>query len=381
MKILHVCLSNFFIDNVSYQENLLIKYHVLAGHEVKVLASTEVFDKDKKITYTNESTYIGEHGVEITRIGYFKGLPLKLMAKLRIHSGVFDYIEKYSPDIIMFHSVCGWELLTIREYSKKHPEVIIYYDSHEDFNNSAKSFISKHFLHYLYYRPIAKITSKYAKKILCISLETIDFLSGFYGIPENKLEFYPLGGEIKSDDDYKLSRNTTRSKYNLTDNSIVFIQTGKLTKRKKLLVTLDAFKQNTNKNFKLLIVGLLDESIKAEAMKIINSDNRIEYLGWKDTSDMDGLLDAADVYIQPGTQSVTLQASMCARCAVIIDNVKSHAPYMKGNGWFASDFKSINHVFNEIKKKPDLVKSMGTLSFDIAKVLLDYKKLADRVTK
>ena len=46
MKIVHLCLSAFFIDNYSYQENMLPKYHVKMGHKVTVIASIFSFNNE-----------------------------------------------------------------------------------------------------------------------------------------------------------------------------------------------------------------------------------------------------------------------------------------------------------------------------------------------
>ncbi|MER0362515.1 glycosyltransferase [Vibrio vulnificus] len=379
MRILHICLSNFYIDDVSYQENMLVKEHVEAGHEVKILASTQVFDKDKKLTYVKPSTYTCAEGAEITRIDYLNILPRKLMAKLRIHSGVYEFIRSFEPEVIMFHSMCGWELLTVCKYIKNNPNIRVYFDSHEDFNNSARNFASKYLLHYLYYRPIAKIASKYAKKILCISLETMDFLSDFYGLDIDRLEFYPLGGVIKSEQAYLASRQKVRESLQVKDEQIVFIQSGKFTARKKLIESLTAFTKVRDDNFVFLIAGILDTPLENEALKLIRSDCRIRFLGWQSPADVDGLLDAADVYLQPGTQSVTMQASLCARCAVIIDDVKSHKPYLENNGWYANNADSIVEVLMSISEQKCSISSMSEESFKIAKSLLDYKQLALRI--
>ena len=50
MKIIHLCLSCFYIDNYRYQENELVREHVTDGHEVLVVAST-----DRKSTRLNSS--------------------------------------------------------------------------------------------------------------------------------------------------------------------------------------------------------------------------------------------------------------------------------------------------------------------------------------
>jgi len=43
MKILHLKLSNFFIDGVSYQENMLPRQNFKYGHDVKIIASAETY--------------------------------------------------------------------------------------------------------------------------------------------------------------------------------------------------------------------------------------------------------------------------------------------------------------------------------------------------
>ena len=49
MKILHLCLANFYVDEFNYQENILPRINKLDGHEVYILASTETFINNTKI--------------------------------------------------------------------------------------------------------------------------------------------------------------------------------------------------------------------------------------------------------------------------------------------------------------------------------------------
>ena len=49
MRILHLCLANFYIDNYSYQENMLPKYHKMMGHYVSVIASKVSFDENGEL--------------------------------------------------------------------------------------------------------------------------------------------------------------------------------------------------------------------------------------------------------------------------------------------------------------------------------------------
>ena len=93
---------------------------------------------------------------------------------------------------------------------------------------------------------------------------------------------------------------------------------------------------------------------------------------------MTNLLCAADIYVQPGTQSVTMQQSLCCRCVVILDKVKSHYPYVNENGWLIQSQEELNDIINSIDKV-DLSK-MQRKSFKIACKLLNYVTLSKRIT-
>ena len=83
MKILHCCLACFYIDNYSYQENILPKFHKIQGNDVKILASTETYIDNKVLGNTVSGSYFNEDGIEVTRINYSKYLPLFLAKKIR----------------------------------------------------------------------------------------------------------------------------------------------------------------------------------------------------------------------------------------------------------------------------------------------------------
>ena len=73
MKIVHLCLSCFYIDDYSYQENMLPKYHVLQGHDVSVIASMVSFDTNGKPCFLKEeSVKTTKEGYKVIRVDYKK---------------------------------------------------------------------------------------------------------------------------------------------------------------------------------------------------------------------------------------------------------------------------------------------------------------------
>jgi len=379
MKVLHLCLANFYIDGYSYQENELVRQNVIDGHDVVIVASLESMTHDGELIYLEPSVYDGTDGAKVIRIPYKNFLPLFFMRKLRVHDGLFEILERERPDVVLFHSLCGWDLLTVKRYKKLNPGFKFYADSHEDFNNSARSFISKWFLHWLYYRLIICFAKDSIDKILCISIETMNFVKDMYGLSMDEIEFFPLGGFTYTDSNYQKIRDVNRKKFEIADDSLVFVQSGKMGLSKKLINSLKAFSALKNQTSIFFVVGSIHESIAAEVFELINANDRIRFLGWLNADELKGLLCASDVYVQPGTQSATMQMSLCCRCAVILDDVPSHTPYIRDNGWLINDdiqlIKAIGSAIND----KNIVKVMGDNSGLLADEILDYSKLASRL--
>lgn len=383
MKIVHLCLSCFYIDGYSYQENELVARNVKDGHDVTVIASTETYGKNKELTYLEPSEYIGTDGAKVIRVPYkYQGfLPFALVRKIRRYNGVIKHLKNEKPDVILFHGMCALELNTVANYVANTRNVTLFVDSHEDFHNSAQTSLSKWVLHYLFYRNVLRRSLPYIEKVLCLSLETKEsFVEGFYGIPKDKTELYPLGGVILDKTAYKEKRQKKRAELGVSPEETLFVQSGKMDKSKKLLASLRAFSQLHGQHLTFIIAGHLYDDIAEQVKTLIEKDKRIQYIGWQQSDDLYDLLCAADVYVQPGTQSSTMQTSLCCRCAVILHDYPSHHVFVnRENGWLLNGELSINKAMQEAASNKELLGIMSDKSLAIAREYLDYKKLATRL--
>tara|TARA_A100000171_G_C2136619_1_gene150736 strand:+ start:1725 stop:2855 length:1131 start_codon:yes stop_codon:yes gene_type:complete len=372
-------LSCFYIDGFAYQENELVAQNVADGHDVIVIASTESFDESGHLTYKSPGEYVGTDGARVIRIPYRYFLPTRIMAKLRLHPGVYKLLMSEMPDAVFFHGLCGWELLTVARYKRNNSRVRLLVDSHEDFHNSARTFLSKNILHRLYYKNIIKSVLDVMDSVLCVSHETMDFVEETYGLPRKMLSFFPLGGRVFADDEYSRLRNSVRQELGLLEEQVVYLQSGKIDRMKKLVESLNAFTSLQNENLRFLICGTLHNEVTREVMELVDNDSRIRYLGWKSADELRSLLCAADVYVQPGTQSATMQMSLCCRCAVILDDVPSHHVYVRGNGWLVKSQQDLVAAVRESAGSGDALKKMASVSAHISSSTLDYARLAKRV--
>lgn len=381
MKIVHFCLASFYIDNYNYQENALPRQNKLDDHDVVIIASTVTFIDNKRGGYITPGEYLNEDGIKVIRLPYRRILPTSIMSKIRAYPGVTKLLEKEKPDVIMFHGSSAWEMMNVAEYKKQNPEISLFVDSHSDFNNSGTNFISKCFLHKGFYRAIVQKSLPYIDKVFYLSFECGDFLKSMYHIPKEKMEFYPLGGIIFPEEERQAKREEIRRRLELTDSNILCVHSGKMDKLKRTYDILKAFSQVESDIMRIVLIGSMTEDVRKEVEPLIEEDSRVSFAGWKTADELMDYLCAADVYVQPGGQSATMQNAICCGCAMMLYPHKSHEPYMQGNGYFVKSQEDMKRVIQEIADNPSLLKKMSENSVRIAKELLDYKKLASRLYK
>lgn len=377
MKIIHFCLSNYYIDNHLYQENELVRAHVRLGYNVLVVASTECFDSNGKLDYVSPREYVGSDNAPVIRLPYRKWLPRYLARLIRSYPKVKSILTSFKPDVVVFHGSSAWDLITVANYIKNNPKTIFHIDSHADAINSGKNFFSLRILHQLFYALILKYAMQYSGPLLCVSKTVMQFAHEIYKVPKNKIRFYPLGGTVLQTEIIEELRSKVRKKMNLKDTDILIVQSGKQSYSKKLLSSLRALSRVDNQNLKLVIAGVLMDDIKNECELLIQSDSRVSFIGWQDPENLTSLLCAADVYLQPGTQSATMQHSLCCGCAIIIDKIPAHEPYICNNGWLISTEDELRDILDKINSVD--LKSYQNSSLHLAGNWLDYKKLASQV--
>lgn len=380
MKILHCCLSCFYIDNYSYQENILPRINSQHGHNVEIIASTETFTEEGKVGYIPANEYYTTDGIKITRVPYKKILPSLIMRKIRSYKGVYSLISEFSPDIIMFHGMAAYELLNVTKYVRKHPDVKLYVDSHEDYNNSARNFVSKYLLHGLFYRNIIKRCLPYISKVFYITEEVKEFVCNEYKVPENMVEFYPLGGELISNQEKLEWREKIRKEINVDEDTLVLMHSGKLDALKRTEVIIEGLNNVQSDKVLLLIAGTIppeDEKL----WNAVRNNPKVRWLGWLNPEELRQYLCASDVYVQPGSQSATAQNAICCGIPVMLYPHKSYLVLCNENVLWVEDSDDICNSICRLLEEPQLLRNLSYASTLLAENVLDYNALAARIEK
>lgn len=378
MKILHICLGSHFTVGMTYQDNQLSDQNAADGHDVVVVSDCFQYE-GHTLKELEEEDRVLSSGVRLVRMKYDFIFTSLISSKVRKVSRLKNFLEEYKPDVILFHGVAGYELLTVSRYKQKCPYVKLYVDSHEDYHNSGTFWFSLFFQYKVFNRFIVKSIRNNVDKFLYISRESMTFLKEVYGLRSNEIEFYPLGGNILPQELKLAYRNQVRSQLGLSDNDVLIVHTGKFSKGKKTVELLQSLASVDKKNLKLVLIGSIMDDVKYLLDSLINADDRVCFLGWLNSTELVKFLAAADFYFQPGTQSATMQNAICCGTPVALYPFKSHKPFIHGNGFFVENNSDCSNIFNNLAFHKYDLSEMSSASYQIAYDLLDYNKLAARL--
>ena len=304
MNIVYTILGGSYTDGFSYQENLMAKYHKMAGNDVTVITSSLVRDDSGNVVeYQGETESVDINGVKVIRLPFSR--PKKISGFLRKYEGFKGALEKSKPDLLFIHGCQSCEMKVIADYLKSHPEVWVLADNHADYQNSARNFLSKNILHGLLWKHCAKTIEPYTEKFYGVLPARVDFLKKAYGIPAGKCELLVMG--VDDDEAQKALapgvRKNRREEYGVSDDDFVIVTGGKIDSNKPQVISLmKAVNSLAGGKIKLIVFGSVTDELKRSFEK--NLGDSVKYIGWRRSEDIYTDFAAADLVAFPGLHSV-----------------------------------------------------------------------------
>lgn len=379
MKIVFLGLASTYTPGLTYQDNYLCTQTLADGHAVTYLSNPEKFVNGEIVETGAEDTVLPD-GLHLIRLPYVK-LGLNIVTKkFRAFRGVYDILKREKPDLIFCHNLQYWSVRDVVRYKKDHPAVKFYADTHTDYNNSGTNWLSLHVLHRIFYRHLVRLVPPYLDRYFYVADECRQFSHEVYGIPNEKMEFYPLGGTLLSDGEYAAIRAKRRAELGLGENDRLYIHSGKLDALKRTDELLRAFSAVDDPHAVLAVIGSIPREREAVLLPLIAADKRIRYLGWKSGEELQEYLCAADLYCQPGSQSATMQNALCRYCPVMLYPHPSHTvDYDRGEVLWVKTQADMEAVFRSLAADPAQLAPLRENAERLARELLDYRKLAARL--
>lgn len=304
MKIVHLCLASFYIDNYSYQENLLPKYHKKMGYDVEIIASLQSFDDKGKVCYLEKaSSYINENEIPVTRLAYRR--PVKMNHKSRKYIGLRAELDAKKPDILFIHGCQFLDIKKVISYAKQHKNIKIFIDNHADYANSATNWLSKNVLHKFIWRHMAHEIEQYTTKFYGVLPVRVDFLVDIYNLPKAKCELLVMGADDEMVESAREPhvRPIIRKQYGIREDDFLIITGGKIDMRKQqTLLLMDAVNSIKDSHVKLIVFGSIIPELKEEILK--RCSDFVKYIGWLKKEKTYELFASSDLAAFPSGHSV-----------------------------------------------------------------------------
>lgn len=306
MRITHICLVEGYTEGLNYQENMIIKYQAKEGHQVSLITTDYCFTQGVWGVCQTESDYINPQGVRIIRLPFLFPLPYVLNRKIGIFKNTVKMLEELDPEVIFVHNLQFWDITSIVEYKKKHPEVILYADNHSDFSNSARSWIARNVLYRFWWKPCAKKLEPWTEKFFGVLPARIDFLKNIYGISGEKTDLLVMGADdecVQQTAEPEVKKRI-REQFHIDEKDFLIVTGGKIDAFKtQTLFLMEAVQRIKSDKVKLLVFGSVEENLKEPLLKL-SDGSKVQYIGWANGNQSYEYFGAADLVVFPGRHSV-----------------------------------------------------------------------------
>lgn len=308
MKIAHICLAGGYTEGLNYQENIIIKYQALDGHQVSLITTDHCYTEGVWGLCRTESDYINPYGVRIIRLPFAFRLPYQVNRQIGVFRGFAKVLEELEPDTIFVHNMQFQDIRRVAAYKKKHREVMIYADNHSDFSNSARNWFSRNTLYRFWWKPCAKALEPYVELFFGVMPSRVDFLQNIYRIAPEKTDMLVMGADDESvvRAGQPEVRRRIREQYGIVPEDFLIMTGGKIDAFKtQTLLLMQAVKelQVQKKGIKLLIFGSVAEELKEQLMGLCDGEG-IRYIGWAKGEESYEYFASADLVVFPGRHSV-----------------------------------------------------------------------------
>lgn len=378
MKIVHLCLGNFYSDGYSYQENEITKFHQQLGYEVEIIASHEIYDSKGQYTlYDGPADYENEYGIPVHRLAYRD--PQKAYFYLRRYRGLKNALEKARPQIIFIHGCQFSDINIVADYLKSRPGIKVYVDNHADLNNSAQSFLSKNILHKIIWKRCAHLINPYTTRFYGVTPSRVDFLTDIYKLPAEKCALLAPG----ADDDLVAAalkpavRADRRKAYGVSEDDFVIVTGGKIDRNKPQVLTLmKAVGRLGDKHIKLIVFGSVIDELKEDFEKSVN--DTVKYIGWRKSDEIYEDFAAADLVAFPGLHSVLWEQAAGMGKPCVFRRIEGFGHIDLGGNCLFFEDDSADSYAAVIRRAVENADAMKAVAEEKGKAAFSYRGIAKR---
>lgn len=253
-----------------------------------------------------------------------------------------EFLKKEKIDLIHCHTPIGGVVGRIAGYKNKVKNII--YTAH-----GFHFFKGASLINWLLFYPVEKYLSKYTNILITINQEDYKRAQNFYA---EKVEYIPgVGLDTERIRNTEVDKKKKREELGLTEDNIVLLSVGELSKRKNHITPIKALAQiKDNKNIFYLIAGVgpLEKYLKEEC-KRLGIENQVKFLGFR--KDVYELCKVSDIFVFPSLQEglpVALMEALCCDLPIICSDIRGNRDLIenKKNGFLIKN--NVEEYINKI---------------------------------
>ena len=367
-------------DGLTYQENIITKYHRQMGLEVTIIASQYVWSKDGKKVLTDKTNYRNSDDVKVIRLPVRRGT---VDSRLKVYPNLYQTVESEAPDILFIHSCQFLDTLTLARYARKHPNVRVYADNHVDYSNGAHGWVSKNLLHKGLWRFCLHRLEPYVTRFYGVLPTRVDLLRELYHLPASKCELLVMGGddEMVQRAAQPEVRSRIRAQYGIAEDDFLIVTGGKIDAFKtQTLLLMEAVQKLPHERVRLIVFGSVAQDLK-ERVETLADGKRVQYIGWVQATDSYDYFAAADLVVFPGRHSVFWEQVAAQGIPMLVkDWPGTHHVDLGGNVQFLREDSAgeIRLAIENLIAHPEVYQRMKSVAVEKGMKEFSYAAIAKR---
>ena len=384
MKIVSV--NVHYQEGLGYQDYYIGKEWAKMGHDVCYVSSDVHFDfpdYDNTVKHIIGDRFVGvgtfytDFGVPVYRL---KGTDRKRTGFIWL-KGYKKKLIELKPDILVLHGVFNYQAIRLLYFADKlNCRIII--DDH-----TAKFFARKdkksRMVFWLFRMLFAKKMLRVADKIIAITPTIIDVLRDNFGLAGEKVHMVPLGSDTDLFKSSKDLRANGRKFFNLNDDEILVLYTGKIYPEKKVHLIIDALNDPDVRCDKKIVIGLVgDASADYKGLMAEKTAGSVCKVISQSTVGQDVLpmiYNAADICAWPDSLTTsTIDASACGCPIICSKNMPERTSYNNGILIDGGDEKQLKAALKKLISNDELRKEMGQKGIQYVDEQLSWKIIAKK---
>ena len=375
MKVLHV--EDRFHPGLGHQINNFarlhdpkIEFHILSSDSFYPWKGTD----PKEIFNISDKEFEKKYNVKIHRTDILFEIHSRVWMK-KLKKTILDI----NPDVIYAHGIETFSAIRVI-LSKLSNKYTTFTDTHTLLGQSKNKFVGSLF-YFLFKRTVVPVMNKRNIGVFFTADENGMILKDIYGIRGNNIYSCLIGTDTSKFYFDDIQRKSLREQYNIDENDIAIIYTGKHNDIKKPHLVLEAVKNlnvSNSKELFLFFVGSKDTKYFAKHFKE-NYDYgfKVFYIPEIKNDELYKYYSMADIAIFPKENTLSTLDVQACKLPVILEDNQTNRDRIRNSGllYKKNNLSDLSDKINELITNNELRKKLGENGLVLIEEVYDYKKI------